>query len=345
MKGWAAPSRVAALLLLLTTPGTARPFTDAAGRPVAVPEKIERVLAAGPPASVLLYSLAPDLMAGWVSAPHREALPYLTPRAATLPAYGRITGRGGTANVEAVIAAKPDLIVDAGSLGATYASLADRVQGQTGIPYILLDGRFTAIPEGYRTLGLALGRPAEGEALAQAARDILDGVAAKVAAIPPEQRPRVYYARGPRGLETGFTGSINTEILEAAGARNAAEGGDGRLGGVSPEQVLVWDPDAIVTLDPAFAASLRDDPLWRNLKAVKAGRIYVAPLEPFPWFDAPPGVNRLIGLRWLAGLLHPELFPEPMVPLVRDFYRRFYHVDLGEKEAAALLAPGTGKPR
>lgn len=343
MGGWASVSRrIAALLILLTSPALARPITDAAGRKIDVPDHVGRVLAAGPPASVLLYTLAPDLMAGWVSAPHKQALPYLEPRVAALPAYGRITGRGGTANVEAVIAAKPDLIVDAGSVGATYASLADRVQAQTGIPYILLDGRFTAIPASYRALGQALGRPAEGEALAEASQAIIDGVASKVATIPTDKRPRVYYARGPRGLETGFTGSINTEILEAAGARNAAEGGDGRLGSVSPEQVLAWNPDAIVTLDPAFAATLPNDPLWRNLKAVKEGRIYVAPLEPFPWFDAPPGVNRLIGLRWLAGVLHPDLFPEKLPPLVQDFYRRFYHVDLGDREAAALLNPGSG---
>jgi iron complex transport system substrate-binding protein len=312
---------------------------------VELPETVARALAAGPPASVLLYTLAPDLMAGWVSAPHKEALPYLEPRAAGLPAFGRITGRGGTANVEAVIAAKPDLIVDTGSLGPTYASLADRIQGQTGIPYLLLDGRFTAIPESYRVLGQALGRKAEGEALAKASQDILDGVAARIAGLPADKRPRVYYARGPRGLETGFAGSINTEILEAAGGRNVAEGGDGRLGTVSPEQILGWNPEVIVTLDPAFAASLRADPLWRDLKAVKDGRVYVAPLEPFPWFDAPPGVNRLIGLRWLAGVLHPDLFPEKLTPLVQEFYRRFYHVDLGDREAAALLDPGSGAAR
>jgi iron complex transport system substrate-binding protein len=51
-------------------------------------------------------------------------------------------------------------------------------------------------------------------------------------------------------------------------------------------------------------------------------------------------VNRLIGLRWLAGMLHPALFSEPLEPVVRDFYKRFYHVDLDPAQAAALLAPG-----
>lgn len=327
------------LALALAGPAVARPFTDAAGRTVEIPEKVERVLAAGPPASVLLYTLAPDLMAGWVGAPRPEALPYLEPRVRTLPAYGRLTGRGGTANVEAVLAAKPDLIVDSGSLGPTYASLADRVQAQTGIPYILLDGSFSMVPATYRQLGAALGRQADADALAASAADLMETVARKVERIPETERPRVYYARGPRGLETGFSGSINTEILEAAGGRNVAQDGGGRIGNVSPEQVLAWNPDVIVTLDPAFAQTVRTDPLWRDVTAVREGRVYVAPLQPFPWFDAPPGVNRLIGLRWLAGLLHPKDFPEPMPAVVRDVYQRFYHVDLDDGQVAALLAP------
>lgn len=332
------------ILAALTGFATARPFTDAAGRTVEIPDKVERVLAAGPPASVLLYTLAPDLMAGWVGAPRPEALPYLEPRTQTLPAYGRLTGRGGTANVEAVLALRPDLIVDSGSLGPTYASLADRVQAQTGIPYILLDGSFAKVPETYRQLGAVLGRQAEAEALAAYGTELTEAIARKVGGVPADRRPRVYYARGARGLETGFSGSINTEVLEAAGATNVAQDGGGRLGNVSPEQVLAWNPDAIVTLDPAFGASLRTDPLWRDVKAVREGRVYVAPLQPFPWFDAPPGVNRLIGLRWLAGLLYPDLFPEPMPGLVRAFYQRFYHVEIDAARAAALLSPPVPSP-
>ncbi|PWK64077.1 hypothetical protein [Aminobacter sp. AP02] len=46
--------------------GQERTFTDAAGRKVALPANITRVMAAGPPASVLLYSVAPEKLVGWV---------------------------------------------------------------------------------------------------------------------------------------------------------------------------------------------------------------------------------------------------------------------------------------
>ena len=47
----------------------ARTVTDSAGRKVEVPDKIERVFAAGPPASILLYMLAPERMTGWPNPP------------------------------------------------------------------------------------------------------------------------------------------------------------------------------------------------------------------------------------------------------------------------------------
>ncbi|KQT50100.1 ABC transporter substrate-binding protein [Methylobacterium sp. Leaf456] len=325
-----------------------RTVTDAAGRRVEVPDRIERVLAAGPPAAVLLYTLAPKTMIGWPRAPRPEESAFLTPEASVLPSTGRLTGRGGTANVEAVLALKPDLIVDVGSTGATYASLADRVQAQTGIPYILLDGSFSKTAETFRTLGALIGAQAEGEALAAESERILKAVAEAVATVPVEQRPRVYYGRGPRGLETGLAGSINTEIIEAAGGRNVATAeGMGGLAGISPEQVLAWNPDVILLLDPAFAASLPTDPLWSGLKAVREKRVYAAPVLPFGWVDAPPGINRLIGLRWLAGLFFPDKFTEPLPEAVRGFYRRFYHVEPSSAQIEALLSATAplAKPR
>jgi iron complex transport system substrate-binding protein len=46
-----------------------RAITNSAGRRVELPQRISRVLAAGPPASILLYTLAPEKMIGWVRTP------------------------------------------------------------------------------------------------------------------------------------------------------------------------------------------------------------------------------------------------------------------------------------
>lgn len=329
-------------LLLMPVAAEARRFVDAAGRTVEVPDRIERVLAAGPPASVLLYVLSPEKMVGWVRAPSAEEKEFLAEPYRDLPATGRLTGRGNTANIEMVLSMKPDIIVDVGSVDATYASLADRVQEQTGIPYVLIDGAFTRTPETLREVAGLLGVEARGEELASYAERTMEWQRQIVAGIAGDERPRVYYGRGPNGLETGAAGSINMGVLDAVGARNvAALAGSGGLSNVSIEQVLGWNPDVILTLSPDFQKSVTGDPTWANIKAVKEGKVYRAPSLPFGWFDTPPGVNRLIAVTWLTAILYPGKADFDLAERTREFYRLFYQVDLSDEQLDRLLADST----
>jgi iron complex transport system substrate-binding protein len=299
-------------------------------------------MAAGPPASVLLYALAPEKMVGWVREPSAAEKAFIAPAYRDLPVHGRLTGKGNTANLEAVLAMKPDVILDVGTIDDTYASLADRVQQQTGIPYILIDGRFAKTADSLRKVGEILGDKQHGDELASYAEKATERLNGVIAAVPADKRPSVYYGRGPEGLETGLAGSINMEILAVAGARNVAEAaGSGGLANVSLEQVLSWNPDVILTLDPKFQKSVLEDPLWSSIAAVRDGRVYRAPTVPFGWFDSPPGVNRVVGLAWLAKVLYPEATNIDLGSDVRQFYKLFYHVDLTDEQVAALLADST----
>jgi iron complex transport system substrate-binding protein len=311
--------------------------TDAAGRNVAVPAKVARVFPAGPPAAILLYTLAPDLLIGWPRANRVEECVYMLPEICARPEVGRITGRGNTANLETVLAQKPDLILDVGSTSATFVSLADRVQEQTGIPYALLDGRFAGIAGTYRTLGELTGRADDADKLARYAEDALKTILGRIDPIAITARPRVYYARGPRGLATGLGGSINVETIEMLG-RNVAGETQGGLANVSIEQILVWDPEVIVTIDQEFAANVRNDPSWAAVKAVRDNRVHLSPKMPFGWVDFPPSVNRLIGLWWLAKILYPDRFPEDLRALTLDFHTRFYHVTPSSAQIDHVLA-------
>jgi len=324
--------------LVAPRPANAATIADGAGRAVVVPEKVTRVFPAGPPAAILLYTLAPDLLLGWPRAHGGPELEFLLPDVGRRPEIGRLTGRGNTANLEVVLSLKPELIVDAGSITETYVSLADRVQAQTGIAYALLDGRFDRIAESYRTLGSLIGRRQEADVLAAYAEETMRTVKSRVAAVPEDRRPRVYYARGPRGLETGLAGSINVETLEFLGARNVAAARRGGLATVSVEQVLAWNPEVIVTIDPDFAASVRRDPVWASVEAVRTGRVHLSPRLPFAWIDFPPSVNRLIGLWWLGKILYPALFPDDLRGKTRDFYVRFYHVTPNDAQIDRILA-------
>jgi iron complex transport system substrate-binding protein len=160
---------IASLSAALIAPHAAfaQTMKDSAGRTVPIPAKVSRVFPAGPPAAILLYTLAPDLLIGWPRANRPEECAYMLPDICTRPEVGRITGRGNTANLETVLALKPDLILDVGSTSATFVSLADRVQEQTSIPYALLDGRFAGIAQTYRSLGGLIGRQDDAEKLAR----------------------------------------------------------------------------------------------------------------------------------------------------------------------------------
>ncbi|MGN6774640.1 iron ABC transporter substrate-binding protein [Rhizobium sp.] len=323
---------------LMPVAAEARIITDAAGRTVSVPDKINRILVAGPPAAVLVYVLAPEKLVGWVHAPDDAAKVYLMPSVRSLPTIGRLTGKDGTISAQAVIDAKPDIILDAGTVDPTYKALADKVQSQTHIPYVLVDGSFARTADTLRDVGALIGVEDRANKLADYADSAIKDLNDKLATLPNDPRPRVYYGRGADGLETGLSGSINLEILDAVGTMNvAAAAGKGGLARVTPQQVAGWNPDIIIAESPAFAASVKSDPQWAGIKAVKDGKIFVPPSLPFGWFDSPPGVNRLLGVRWMEKLLYPKLFRSDFSDDVKEFYKLFYQVDLTNDQLAALL--------
>lgn len=330
---------LAALSLALPAQAQSRSITDSAGRVVEIPSQVGSVFAAGPPAAILLYIMAPDRMLGWPRANRADEREFLAQPYADLPELGTLTGQGGEANLERVLALRPDLILDFGSVRDTYVDLANRVQAQTGIPYLLIDGRFENTPAALRLLGEALGVPERGEALAQDAEATFARIDALLAEVPEAERPRAYLARGPEGLESGVVGSINTEILERAGGVNVLGSSDTARGlvQVNFEALLATDPDVIVTWDRQFYEGHRDNPLWSRMRAVQEGRVHLSPVLPFGWIDRPPSLNRIIGLDWMAATFYPDRYQIDLRARTRDFYRLWYHLDLTEAQLDRLL--------
>lgn len=330
---------IASLMLSLAAVQAAD-VKDATGRIVTVPDRIGRVMQAGPPASAVLYVLAPEKMTGWTVAPRPNEREFLLPSTRDLPELGRLAGRGDTAHVEVVLKEKPDLIFDFGSVSPTFTSLATRVQEQTGIPYLLFNGRLSETAASLRALGKVLGVEARAEEIARYVEETDKLLDERLKDVPQSARKRVYLARGANGLETGLQGSINTEIIERAGGVNVTEraAGRGGIANVSLEQVIAWAPDTIITWDANFFAKVYDDPAWATIPAVANKRVYQAPRLPFGWIDAPPSINRTIGLRWIAGLLYPDKFPEDIRSVARDFIKLFYQADVTDAQLDKILA-------
>jgi iron complex transport system substrate-binding protein len=331
-------------LLLSGTVLAQTAVVDATGREIRPPARVERVYAAGPPASLLVFAIAPDKLVGWTRAMRANEAPFFPDRYAQLPELGRLTGRGNTASVEVVLRAKTDLIVDVGSTGASLASLATQVQEQTKIPYALFDGRIESTATTLRSLGRLMGNERQAERLAAwYEKELAD---AKQRVSRAERHPLAYYGRGVSGLQTGGKGSINVEILDFLGARNAAAEARAGLATVAMEQVLIWNPEVILTTDPNYWASVWTDARWRGVKAVQAKRVYLAPHLPFGWFDFPPGANRLLGIWWAGKLLYPREFADvDLRAKVSEFHRLFYHREPTAAQLDALLGEPGVLPR
>jgi iron complex transport system substrate-binding protein len=101
----------------------------------------------------------------------------------------------------------------------------------------------------------------------------------------------------------------------------------------------------VITWDRNFYRNISRDAYWQGVDAVRAGRVYLSPMAPFGWIDRPPSLNRIIGLRWLAGLFYPDRFRQDLRALAREFYSLFYHVDLTEADLDRLLESAKGRAR
>jgi len=214
-------------------------------------------------------------MLGWIRPPSPEERAFIPSRYAELPTLGRLTGRGNTASVETVVAARPDIIFDHGSLGATYRSLADRVQQQTGVPYLLYDGSLSAIPVVYARMGELLGVADRGRELARHAERLL-------AETGPAGGP------GARGAAAGGLPCARSEGARdrrtrldqrrepgAAGRAPRGRGPCPRPRGRSRSGAgPAWDPAIIIAIDPTFVASVRADPVWRGVRVQRVALLH-----------------------------------------------------------------------
>jgi iron complex transport system substrate-binding protein len=333
-------TRVLILLALVLFAGQSRAndYVDAAGRRVVLPARIDRVMAAGPAAAVLIYALAPDKLVGWAQPLSYDQRAFLPAKYAHLQVSGRLTGPHPTASAATVARLRPDLVIDWGRVTPAAVATANSMQQATGIPYIILDGSIENTPSLLRVVGEMLGIEDRAHKLSKAAEESIDSLRGQLLIEPATNRPRVYYGRGADGLETGLLGSHVTEDVEQAGAINvAAQLGAGGTVRITPAQLIAWNPAIVIAETRSFYDALKDDPQWRRLRAVRDGHVYLEPSDPFGWIGDPYGVNRIIGLDWLATLFYPSAFQQSLRIKTADFYQRFYDIKLADKQLTQLL--------
>ncbi len=321
-------------------PAGGREITDMAGRTVTLPDSVETIFPTDPTAGIYLYTLVPDKLLGWNYALNDIEKSIIPETYHNLPNFGM----GDAINYEAVVDAGPSVVLVVDAIHDGTIDAADKLNESLGIPVVVVDNSLEATPEAYRLMGEWFGAPEEAEQLAAYAERTFSEVDALD--IPKEQQVRMYYGNGEYALETPPAGSTRAQFIDRAGAINVAELelGDGAMAQISLEQLLAWDPDVIVVNgEPKSSISGRqtadkilNDPNLASLKAVQRGQVYGTPNAPFSWVDRPPGPNRLIGIRWLSGLIYPDALDFDVDDEVCEFFRLFYHVELTEEQLAAL---------
>ena len=322
-----------------------RVITDSAGRQVEIPAQIQRVAPSGSTAQMILMPIAYDLLAGLSSSPSTAQMPYFPEEVRYLPTFGQFYGSKANLNMESLIDARPQIIIDLGDAKDTIADDMDRIQKQTGIPTVFIEADLDDMAA-YRMLGDILNRAGTAEPLAQFIEKSVAMAQENSAKIPESQRLSVLFGTGSTGLACNAAGSVQADVIDLVGAVNAIipEEVSNRGGGttVSLEEVYAVEPDVIL-LSTGGPYDTLTQGKWAGLTAVQNGPYYEIPGLPYDWMSSPPSVNRVLGIWWLGNLLYPELYDYDMVQVAQEYYRLFWHYDLTAEEAERMLSHSTLK--
>jgi iron complex transport system substrate-binding protein len=326
-----------------------RTVTDHAGRQVTIPtaDALERIYYTSPLAQIYVFSLNPEKQGGSAFQYTKEELKYLPEGTDKLQYMGSMSG-GGQIDREMLVEQDIQLIfsISGVKLTASDISTAEDLQDATGIPVVCVDGSFTNVAEAYRFVGDIMGETDRAADIASYCEGVYNDVTEALKDIKEQDRVSLYYAEGPFGLSTEPNVSQHAKTFEVAKARNVAasvslSGSGYGMTSVSLESVIKWDPEVIVAWDDTIRGGadeiIRTDKDWANISAVKNGRVYTMPNAPFAWCDRPPGVNRFLGVQWVANMLYPDLYDVDMVEETKKFYSKLYWVDITDDQAKSLL--------
>ena len=323
-------------------------FTDDCGRTVEIPAEITRIAPSGAAANMFLASAAPEYMVSISDALTEAQKPYLDDTLSTLPVTGSLYGGKGDANLEAILAAAPQLIIDMGDLRGDTAESLDTLQTQIGIPCVFLAADLPNMADAFRTLGTLLSGKSERCALLADFVDETVSLAKETAAkIPESERVSVMYTTGTDGLGTNSRGSSQAQVIELIGAVNAIETAEviHKSGGniIKMEQLYLFAPDAIIFTPDSIYDTVASETAWQKLAAVSDGRYYEVPGVPYNWLSVPPSMNMLLGIRWLGNLLYPDYYDFDMVAETQRAFRILWGYDMSAAEAESLLSRSTLK--
>ena len=320
--------------------GTEREFTDSLGRTVLLPEKVEKVALSGPLTQIYAFPLCPELLVGFSTAFSEDAEKYIPDEYLKLPELGQLYGGKGTMNLEALLAADPDVVIDVGQAKKTMTEDFDSLTERTGIPFVHIEAAVETMPEVYRSMGELIGESKKAEELAAWCEKTLENISECMKKVDAANaRKNVVCCLGPKGLNVLADGSFHAQIISlcadnAAKLENPVSNGDGNE--TDMEQLILWDPDVILFRHDSIYDEIAGDETWAQLQAVREGKYYKIPCGPYGWISSPPAVQCCLGLLWLTDTLYPDYTDYDLKAEVTEYYKLFYGYTLTDADYSEL---------
>ena len=271
------------------------------------------------------------------------------PQIGRLPMVGSMT----SPDIEKIVSLDPDVVIAYGSHFTRWSEELGKKLHGTDIILIRLDCyKPETMIDDVRKLGYIIDRESEAEEFAGWYLGYLDVIDGRIGDLREDEKPRVYI-EGYDDYKTYSSGSGAHQLVEMAGGRNLAAGLSGSYMKVDPEWVVVQNPDIIVkvvgtqtgalcgygTDDPMEMRALRDDIMSRpelaDAEAVRTGRVYLI-CASGTWTNP----KYLIGLSYLAGWFHPDLF-EDMDPeaIHHEYLSGFQGLNYNSSERGVFVYP------
>ena len=312
--------------------------TDSLGREVKVPRDPKRVacLYAFTGHVTTLLDKGPAIVAAVEGLKRDKLLTRLVPE--ILTAF--IPLAADKINIEELMKAAPDVIFIREDTARNEREIEQL--DKSGIPYLVIsDTTMDQQMEAIAIIGKALGKDTEAGDYLEYYRGAIDRVKAIIDEIPDTAKVRVFHSIN-EATRTDFKDTLSAQWTAAAGAINVSVDGDLRFTDnkyfASLEQIYLWNPDVILVHEKAALEYIRTNEQWAALKAVKAGKVFKMPDGISRW-GHPGSLETPLAILWTAKTLYPDKFSDlDMASETRNFYKKFFAIDLPDEDVAAILA-------
>ena len=317
-------------------------FTDSTGRTVTIPAEITKIAITGPLSQVYILPLAGDMLVGVSNAYAEDAALYLPDYIFEKTEIGQLYGGKGEMDLEALLAAAPDVVIDVGEPKGSIKEDLDNLTAQTGIPFVHVDATVATAPEAYRALGKLLNREEKAEELAVWCETTYANMMAMMQKVDADNaRKSLLYCLGDKGVNVIAQGSFHAETVNMmsnnlAVLEDVVSSGAGNE--VDLEQILLWDPDVIIFAPDSCYDEIAGAAQWQSVGAVASDNYYETPYGPYGWLSSPPAVQRYLGMLWLGELLYPDYTEYDLQEEITEYYKLFYGCELTDDMYQNLIA-------